>query len=60
MGPMVSQFTFARHSACYPLCVGDFRGPAIGAAGRLHFEPDGMDAAAYAAGNRHLLTLSIP
>jgi hypothetical protein len=27
MSPIVSQFTFARHSACYPLSAGGFQGP---------------------------------
>jgi hypothetical protein len=38
----VSQFTFTRHGACYPLNAGNFRGPVIGAAGTRHFEPDGV------------------
>jgi hypothetical protein len=42
MSPIVSQFTFARHGACYPLSTGDFRGPVVGAAGTRHFEPDGV------------------
>ena len=38
----MSQFTFTRHGACYPLNAGDFRGPVIGAAGTRYFEPDGV------------------
>ena len=38
----MSQFTFVWRGACYPLDAGDFRGPALGAAGTRHFEPDGV------------------
>jgi hypothetical protein len=42
MSPLVSQFTFSSHGACYPLSAGDFRGPVIGVAGTRDFEPDGV------------------
>jgi len=35
-------FTLGQRGTCWPVVAGDFGGPAIGAAGTPHFEPDGV------------------